>query len=78
MKRSPNDNLRKLLRKELKTLRISKNITQKELAKKLKTNQSYISKYESGERCLDLIEVYEICKKLNYNFLDFVKKFFNN
>ena len=39
-----------------------KGITQEQLATLLKKPQSYISKYESGERKLGLYEFIEICK----------------
>ena len=47
-------------------------LTQQELADKLKKPQSYISKYERGERRLDVIEFLEISQLLNvvaYNLL---------
>ncbi len=39
-------------------------ITQQELAKSLKKPQSFISKYERGERRLDVIELLSITKAL--------------
>jgi transcriptional regulator with XRE-family HTH domain len=39
-------------------------LTQRELAKLLKRPQSFISKYERGERRLDLIELLEVAKAL--------------
>ena len=49
---------------ELICARKEKNMTQEQLAKKLKKPQSYISKYESGERRLDVLETREILKKM--------------
>ena len=40
--------------------RRQKDITQAELAKRLGKPQSYVSKYETGERRLDVIEFLEI------------------
>lgn len=59
----------------LRQIRIEKNLTQTDLAKKLGQNQSFVSKYESGERRLDLIELKLICNKLGISLIDFVKRF---
>ena len=48
----------------LKELRIKKDITQVELAKKLGVPQSFVSKYESGERQLDILELRQICHQI--------------
>ena len=42
-------------------------LTQQELADKLEKPQSFVAKYEGGERRLDVIEFKEICKKLGIN-----------
>jgi len=34
--------------------------------------QSFVSKYESGERRLDLIELQQVCQALDVDLLDFV------
>lgn len=44
--------------------RREKELTQTQLAEKLKRPQSFVSKYESGERRLDLIEFLEIARSL--------------
>lgn len=49
----------------LKQLRLDSQLTQKELAKKIGKPQSYVSKYENGERKLDFSEVYTLCKLLD-------------
>lgn len=41
----------------LRAIRIKKNITQAEMAKRLNTTQSFISKVENRERRLDVIEL---------------------
>lgn len=58
----------------LKNIRKKNDLTQKDLAKKLNKPQSFVSKYEIGERRLDIIELRSICKILNINFIDFIKK----
>ena len=37
--------------------------------------QSFVSKYEIGERRLDLIELREVCAALGVPLLEFVKQF---
>jgi transcriptional regulator with XRE-family HTH domain len=54
----------KNLLKLLKEARLISGYTQAELAKKLKKPQSYVSKYEQGERRIDVIEFIDICKVL--------------
>jgi transcriptional regulator with XRE-family HTH domain len=45
-------------------LRKDKGLSQAQLAKKLKRPQSFVSKYERGERRLDVIEFLEVAKIL--------------
>jgi transcriptional regulator with XRE-family HTH domain len=40
----------------------------------LRKPQSYVSKYELGERRLDVLEVREVCRALGYSLAEFVKK----
>lgn len=63
--------LRSLLRKA----RISAGLRQSDLAKKLHTPQSFISKYESGERRLDVIELRQVCQALQISLQEFIRKF---
>ncbi|MBX3027065.1 helix-turn-helix transcriptional regulator [bacterium] len=50
------------LRKLLVGARKAAGMTQAELAAKLRRPQSYVSKYERGERRLDVIEFLEVAK----------------
>lgn len=54
--------------------RKEKGLTQVELARKLSRMQSYVSKYERGERRLDVIEFLEITRALNLNPEQFLKQ----
>ena len=47
-------------RSYIKALRKNNGLTQKELAERLQKPQSYISKYENGERRLDFLETLEV------------------
>ena len=46
----------------LKQSRLDAGITQADLAKQLNRPQSFVSKYEKGERRLDIAEFIQICK----------------
>jgi transcriptional regulator with XRE-family HTH domain len=75
MKKTINSKEHKILLELLFQLREQKGIKQTDLAKKLKVPQSFISKYESGERRLDLIELKQICFCLGISLTDFTSKF---
>jgi len=53
-----------LLLSTLIALREDKGLSQHQLAKKLKKPQSFVSKYERGERRLDVVELLDITKAL--------------
>jgi transcriptional regulator with XRE-family HTH domain len=59
----------------LRTVRTEVGLTQAEVADRLEVPQSFVSKYESGERRLDLIELKQICKVLKISLVDFVRRF---
>lgn len=51
-----------LLRDRLKTGRIASGLTQIELSLRLERPQSYVAKYEGGDRRLDVVELIDICR----------------
>ena len=59
----------------LKELRLDKKLTQKELADRLEYPQSYVSKYETGERRLDFVETANVCEALGVTIQQFSKMF---
>lgn len=63
------------LQKLLRQVRTQAGFTQIQLADKLQRPQSFVSKYESGERRLDLVELRQICDALKISLVDFVKRF---
>ena len=65
----------KSLRKALRQIRVQAGLRQADLAAKLGKPQSFVSKYESGERRLDLPEIKQICDAVNIKLTDFVKLF---
>lgn len=74
MEKSLYSNKYKILITELCQLRLSAGMKQQDLAEKLNVPQSFISKYENGERRLDLIEVIEICRCLNTSVSEIINK----
>lgn len=61
--------------KELLTqYRKDADVTQQVLAERLSKHQSFVSKYESGERRLDLIEFLEVAEALQFDPFEFIKK----
>ncbi len=59
----------------LRQVRVEAKLTQVDLAARLRKPQSFVSKYESGERRLDLVELKQICEALGVNLVTFVKRF---
>ena len=55
----------------LKQMRLDAQITQAQLANMLGKPQSFVSKYENGDRSLEISEVYLICKELNQSLCGF-------
>ena len=64
-----------LLRSELKKTRLAASLRQIDLAKLLKKPQSYVSKIESGERNLDVIEFLAYTSALSIDPIKWIKKF---
>lgn len=64
-----------ILQNLLKRFRIDANLKQSELAEILDQSQSFVSKYESGERRLDLLELWQICQALDITLTEFVAEF---
>lgn len=73
MKNFPHSKEHQALIALLKRLRLDAGVKQEELAKKLNRPQSYVSKYETGERRLDFVDVYLICEALDVSFVEFVE-----
>jgi transcriptional regulator with XRE-family HTH domain len=61
-------------RRELIAAREAAGLTQMQLATKLSRPQSFVSKYERGERRLDMIESLEVAEALNVDPVRFIRK----
>ena len=57
----------------LRNIRQKKGLRQIDMAKQLGVPQSFVSKYESGERGLDILELRRICGIVGVSLTDFVQ-----
>lgn len=74
MLREDHNSDKELLQIQLRQIRIEANLTQADLARILGQHQSYVSKYESGERRLDLIELRQICQAVGISLSELVRR----
>ena len=58
----------------LREMRIEAGVTQIDLATHIEKDQTYVSRYESGQRKLDVLEVREICQAIGITLEEFVKR----
>jgi transcriptional regulator with XRE-family HTH domain len=63
------------LREQFIQARKSAGLTQVDLADRLGRPQSFVSKYERGERRLDVIEFCEVCRALGADPVAFLQRF---
>lgn len=55
--------------------RVGSNLRQIDIAEQLGVPQSFISKVESGERRIDIVELKELCDLYGIALLEFIKVF---
>jgi len=58
----------------LREARSEAGLTQSELSSRLGRPQSFVSKYESGERRLDLVELSEVCNAIGISLQELVSR----
>ena len=75
VKKSLNKKEHKVFLEQLYRLRASSGLRQSDLAEKLNVPQSFISKIESGERRMDLIELRKVCNALGSYLMEFINEF---
>jgi transcriptional regulator with XRE-family HTH domain len=56
-------------------LRKQRNLTQDQLAKSMGVKQAFVSKYETGERRLDFLDLVGICDVLGISIVKFAERF---
>ena len=66
---------RKILLEVLRELRKQRNLTQDQLAKSMGVKQAFVSKYETGERRLDFLDLVGICDVLGISIVKFAERF---
>lgn len=59
----------------LRQIREESGLTQEVVADRLGKPQSFVSKYESGDRRLDMVELREVCRALGSSLSDVVERF---
>lgn len=64
-----------VFRQELKKMRKNAGLSQVDLADKLGKPQSFVSKYESGERQLKFLEIDQVCIACDSDLISFTKAF---
>jgi ribosome-binding protein aMBF1 (putative translation factor) len=64
----------KILETYLKEIRVNSGMRQLDAANALGVQQSIVSKYEAGERRLDIIEIRILCKLFGISLVDFIKE----
>lgn len=78
MKRTSKETQNEKLLRLLKRIRQEKGIRQVELADRLDVPQSFVSKYESGDRRLDILELRKVCEAIGIPFEEFIQELEKN
>jgi transcriptional regulator with XRE-family HTH domain len=65
----------KTLQRLLQQIRRGAGLRQQDLAMRLGKNQSFVSKYENGQRRLDLVELRQVCAAVDVSLPEFIRRF---
>lgn len=74
MKKSIYTHQQKKLQNLLRQIRCEADLRQVDLAERLGEPQSFVSKYETGERRLDILEVREVCETIGISLEEFARR----
>jgi len=74
MEKSVHSENQKKFQQLLRELREAKELRQEDVAEALEVPQSFVSKIESGERRLDILELREVCEVLGISLAKFCKQ----
>ena len=66
---------RKILLELLREMREQRNLTQEQVGRSMGVKQAFISKYETGERRLDFLDLIAICDVMGISIVKFAEKF---
>ena len=75
MQKSLSSSKQKIFLSLLRRVRVEAGLRQIDVAERLDQPQSFVSKYESGERRLDLLELELVCDACDTNLSEFVKRY---
>jgi transcriptional regulator with XRE-family HTH domain len=71
----PWDQRRLRLQKLLRDVRLEAGLKQEEVAERIGSDQSFVSRYERGERRLDLVELEAICAACKVKLEEFARRY---
>lgn len=74
MVRSPAVSTQDRLQLLLRQVRSEAGLTQTDVAERVGQPQSFVSKYESGERRLDVLELRAVCSAMGVPLVDFIRR----
>ena len=63
-----------LLLERLRDVRVRKDLLQADVAGLMGVPQQYVSRFETGETRLDVVQLWRYCRALNISFSGFCKK----
>ena len=66
---------RKIFLRLLRRVRVEAKLTQADLARILGVTQARVSKYEQGERRIDMLELKAICDAITLPLMEFARRF---
>ncbi|MES2459621.1 MAG: helix-turn-helix transcriptional regulator [Armatimonadota bacterium] len=64
-----------ILQEYLRKIRQDAGLTQAELAERLGKPQPFVSRYEVGEKMLDLPELRQVCHALGISMVEFIQRY---